>query len=88
VSRGRIGVTIQEVTAATAENLGLERPRGAAVASVESGGPAEKAGIEPLDIIISVNGKPVETSEQLPAMIAEIKPGRWYSSKCGATRRS
>ncbi len=76
VSRGRIGVTIQEVTAATAENLGLDRPRGAAVASVESGGPADKAGIEPLDIIISVNGKPVETSGQLPAMIAEIKPGQ------------
>jgi serine protease Do len=76
VSRGRIGVTIQEVTAATAENLGLERPHGAAVASVEAGGPADKAGVEPLDIIISVNGKPVETSEQLPAMIAEIKPGQ------------
>src|SRR6202521_3803811 len=76
VSRGRIGVTTQEVTAATAENLGLERPRGAAVASVESGGPADKAGIEPLDIIISVNGKPVETSGQLPSMIAEIKPGQ------------
>ena len=76
VSRGRIGVTIQEVTAATAENLGLDRPRGAAVASVESGGPADKAGVEPLDIITSVNGKPVETSGQLPAMIAEIKPGQ------------
>jgi serine protease Do len=49
VVRGRIGVTIQDVTAATAENLGLDRPRGAAVASVESGGPADKAGIEPLD---------------------------------------
>src|SRR6202034_565319 len=44
VSRGRIGVTIQEVTAATAENLGLDRPHGAAVASVESGGPAGKGG--------------------------------------------
>jgi serine protease Do len=76
VSRGRIGVTIQEVTAATAENLGLERPHGAAVASVESGGPADKAGIEPLDIIVAVNGRPVETSEQLPSMIAEIKPGQ------------
>ncbi len=76
VSRGRIGVTIQEVTAATAENLGLDRPRGAAVASVESGGPADKAGIEPLDIILSVNGRQVETSDQLPAMIAEIKPGQ------------
>ena len=76
VSRGRIGVTIQEVTAATAQNLGLDRPHGAAVASVESGGPADKAGIEPLDIIISVNGKPVEMSDQLPAMIAAIKPGQ------------
>jgi serine protease Do len=76
VSRGRIGVTIQEVSAATAENLGLDRPRGAAVASVEAGGPAEKAGIEPLDIILSVNGRPVETSDQLPSMIAEVRPGQ------------
>jgi serine protease Do len=76
VSRGRIGVTIQEVTAATAENLGLDRPRGAAVASVEAGGPADKAGIEPLDIILSVNGKTVETQDQLPSMIAEVKPGQ------------
>ena len=43
---------------------------------MEAGGPAEKAGIEPLDIILSVNGKPVETSEQLPSMIAEIRPGQ------------
>jgi serine protease Do len=76
VSRGRIGVTIQEVTAATAENLGLDRPRGAAVASVEAGGPADKAGIEPLDIILSVNGRQVETSDQLPSMIAEVKAGQ------------
>src|SRR3984957_8182555 len=76
VSRGRIGVTIQEVTAATAENFGLDRPRGAAVASVEPGGPADKAGIEPLDIILSVNGTPIDTSEQLPLMIAQIKPGQ------------
>jgi serine protease Do len=76
VSRGRIGVTIQEVSAATAENLGLDRPRGAAVASVEAGGPADKAGIEPLDIILAVNGRPVETSDQLPSMIAEVRPGQ------------
>jgi serine protease Do len=76
VSRGRIGVTIQEVTAATADNFGLDRPRGAAVASVEPGGPADKAGIEPLDVILSVNGHGVDSSEQLPSMIAEIKPGQ------------
>ena len=76
VSRGRIGVTIQAVSAATAENFGLDRPRGAAVSSVESGGPADKAGIEPLDIILSVNGKTVDLSDELPPLIAEIKPGQ------------
>lgn len=76
VVRGRIGVTIQDVTAATAENLGLDRPHGAAVASVESGGPADKAGIEPLDIILSVNGEQVGSSDQLPSMIAQIRPGQ------------
>jgi serine protease Do len=43
---------------------------------VESGGPADKAGIEPLDTILSVNGKPIDTSDQLPPLIAEIKPGQ------------
>ena len=76
VVRGRIGVTIQEVTAATAENLGLPYPRGAAVASVQSGGPADKAGIQPLDIILSVNGTPVRDSDELPSMIAAITPGQ------------
>jgi serine protease Do len=69
-------VTIQQVTAATADNFGLDRPRGAAVASVEPGGPADKAGIEPLDIILSVNGHGVEDQADLPSMIAEIKPGQ------------
>ncbi len=76
VSRGRIGVTIQEVTAATAENLGLDRPRGAAVASVEAGGPADKAGIEPLDVILSVDGRQIATSGDLPTIIADVKPGQ------------
>jgi serine protease Do len=76
VVRGRIGVVIQPVTAATAENLGLTYPRGAAVASVEPGGPADKAGIQPLDIILSVNGQQVTDSDQLPSMIAMIRPGQ------------
>ncbi|HTW74649.1 MAG TPA: DegQ family serine endoprotease [Steroidobacteraceae bacterium] len=76
VVRGRIGVTIQEVSAATAQNLGMPYPRGAAVASVEPGGPADKAGIQPLDIILSVDGQNVVDSDQLPSMIAAIRPGQ------------
>jgi serine protease Do len=75
VSRGRIGVTIQEVSALLAENFGLDRPRGAAVSSVEAGGPADKAGVKPQDVILSVNGRAIEHSNQVPAIIAAIKPG-------------
>src|SRR5450755_3252657 len=79
VSRGRIGVTIQEVTAATAENLGLERPRGAAVASVESGGPAEKAGFQVGDIILKFNGATIERSSDLPMLVADAPVGKTSS---------
>jgi len=75
VTRGRIGVAIQQVTAALAESFGLDRPRGAAVSSVDAGGPADKAGIRPEDIILSVNGRKIEQSSELPALIAGIKPG-------------
>jgi len=75
VSRGRIGVTIQEVSALLAENYGLDRARGAAVSAVESGGPADKAGVKPQDVILSVNGKGIEHSNQVPAIVAAIKPG-------------
>jgi serine protease Do len=75
VSRGRIGVTIQEVNALLAENYGLDRARGAAVSAVESGGPADKAGVKPQDVILSVNGKAIEHSNQVPAIVAAIKPG-------------
>ncbi|MCC7460875.1 MAG: Do family serine endopeptidase [Gammaproteobacteria bacterium] len=75
VSRGRIGVTIQEVSALLAENFGLDRPRGAAVSSVEAGGPADKAGVKPQDVILSVNGRAIEHSNEVPAIIAAIRPG-------------
>lgn len=74
VSRGRIGVTIQEVNAQLADSFGLERPRGALVGSVESGSPGDKAGIKPGDVILSVNGKVVDRSAQVPGMIASVKP--------------
>lgn len=75
VTRGRIGVQIQEVNAQFAKSFGLDRPRGALVGSVEKGGPADKAGIEPGDVILAVNGRNVETSSELPGIIMRMKPG-------------
>jgi serine protease Do len=75
VTRGIIGVTIQPVTSALAESYGLDRPRGAAVGSVNKGGPADRAGIQPDDVILGVNGKPVASNSDLPPMIATIRPG-------------
>jgi serine protease Do len=75
VSRGRIGVTIQEVTQDFAESFGLDRPHGALVSSVEKDGPAAKAGIEPGDVILKVNGTEVDRQSELPALIAGLKVG-------------
>jgi serine protease Do len=75
VTRGRIGVAIQPVTAALAESFGLDRPRGAAVSSVDAGGPADKAGLKPEDVILSVNGRRIERSSEVPSLIAAVKPG-------------
>lgn len=75
VVRGRIGVQIGEVTKDVAESLGLGRAAGALVRSVESGGPAEKGGVEPGDIITRFDGKPVEKSSDLPRLVGNTKPG-------------
>jgi len=63
--RGYLGVTIGAVDELTAEALGLEEARGALVNSVVPGGPADKAGIKPGDIILSFNGEPIKDSDQL-----------------------
>ncbi|HEU4626751.1 MAG TPA: DegQ family serine endoprotease [Steroidobacteraceae bacterium] len=75
VTRGRIGVTIQEVTAQLAQSFGLDRPRGALVSSVEKDGPADKAGLKPGDVILAVNGRQIEVSSELANIIAHIRPG-------------
>lgn len=75
VSRGRIGVMIQEVTRDLATSFGLDRARGALVNSVEKGGPASRAGIEATDIILAFDGKPVESSIDLPRIVAATPPG-------------
>ena len=75
VARGRIGVVIQEVTRDLATSFGLDRPRGALVNSVEKGSPADKAGVEATDIITSFDGKPVESSSDLPRIVGSTRPG-------------
>lgn len=75
VSRGRIGVVIQEVTRDLAVSFGLDRPRGALVNTVESGSPADKGGIEATDIITRFDGKEVESSSDLPRIVGATRPG-------------
>ena len=69
VSRGWLGVQIQDVTRQLAESFGMDRPHGALVAKVIPGGPADKAGIQIGDIIIDFNGHVVETSGELPPIV-------------------
>lgn len=77
VTRGMIGVTIQAgaITAATAEALGLKDRKGAIVATVAEGGPAAKAGLKPGDVVIELNGRPVENDRRLVEMVMGVKPG-------------
>lgn len=75
VSRGRIGVVIQEVTKELADSFGLAKPEGALVASVEKGGPADKAGLESGDVILRFNDKAVSLSSDLPRIVGATKPG-------------
>jgi len=75
VIRGRIGVVIDPVTREVAEAIGLGKATGALVRSVESGGPAEKAGVEPGDIITRVDSRSVDSSVELPRIVGNIKPG-------------
>jgi serine protease Do len=75
VTRGRLGVQISEVTRDVAESLGLGRARGAEVAMVEPGGPAEKAGVKVGDIILKFNGKDIEKSTDLPRQVGATNVG-------------
>ena len=75
VTRGRIGVQIDQVSKEVAESIGLGKPQGALVRGVESGAPADKAGIEAGDIITKFDGKQIEKSSDLPRLVGNVKPG-------------
>lgn len=75
VTRGRIGVSIQELTNELADSFGLKKPEGALISSVEKNAPADKAGIEVSDVILKFDGKLVSRSGDLPRIVAATKPG-------------
>ena len=70
VTRGKLGVGIQDVDQALAESFGLDTPRGALVSNVEKGGPADKAGLKEGDVILAFDGQPIDSAGQLPAAVA------------------
>jgi serine protease Do len=76
VTRGRIGVGIQNVSRDLADSLGLAKAEGAAVSNVEEGSPAAKAGLEVGDVILKIDGRAVEGSADLSRTIRAIKPGQ------------
>jgi serine protease Do len=75
VDRGRLGVTVQGMNQTLANSFGMSSPAGALVSSVEPGGPAAKAGLQPGDVITALNGSPVADSTSLPSQVAGLAPG-------------
>jgi serine protease DegQ len=75
VTRGWIGVEPQDVTPEIAESFGLDQKSGAIVAGVLQGGPADKAGIKPGDILVSINDDTITDTTRLLNVVAQIKPG-------------
>ncbi len=75
VSRGRLGVEIQELTPELAASFGLSNANGVLVAAVDKNGPASKAGVLPGDVILKYDGKPVQNSNELPLLVAGTAPG-------------
>ncbi|SMF93329.1 serine protease Do [Methylomagnum ishizawai] len=75
VSRGRLGVGVQDMNQALADSFGLSRPEGALVDMVPEDGPAARAGVKAGDIIVALNGQPIHDSRELPPLVADLKPG-------------
>ncbi|HEY9193557.1 MAG TPA: DegQ family serine endoprotease, partial [Methyloversatilis sp.] len=72
----RLGVSIQPITRDLADSFGMDRIRGALVASVEQGGPADRAGLQPGDVVLAVDGRDVADSFDLPKVIGNLPPGK------------
>jgi serine protease Do len=79
VEHAKLGVAVQEVNQSLADSFGLERPEGALVANVEKGSAADRAGLQPGDVIRGANGKPIVASGDLPAIVGLSQPGEKLS---------
>jgi serine protease Do len=75
VTRGWLGVTIQDVNKSLAESFGLDRPRGALISQLQLGGPADRGGLQPGDVIVRFDGSEIGTSADLPHVVGLIRPG-------------
>jgi serine protease Do len=76
VTRGRLGIRLQEVTKDLAESFGLDHAKGALVAQVERGSPAEQAGIQSGDVVLKYAGRNIESSRDLPVLVGATQPGK------------
>jgi serine protease Do len=76
VERGWIGARIQPITDDIAESVGLDKSRGAMIAAIDPGSPAAQAKLQPGDVILSYDGKPIERSRQLPRLVADTPPDK------------
>jgi serine protease Do len=92
VERGWIGAQIQPVTDDIAEAIGLDKGRGAMIASIDRGSPAAEAKLRPGDVILAYGGQPIDRSRQLPRLVADTPPDKsvklsiWRSGKTEALR--
>jgi len=75
VTRGRIGVAVQNVNQSLAQSFGLPKPEGALVSAVDEKGPAKRAGLQSGDVILAWNGNAIEQSSELPVLVASTRPG-------------
>jgi len=81
VSRGWLGVVIQDVDRNLAQSFGLDAPKGALVTRVQKGGPADKSGLKSGDVIVAFNGKAIEFSHDLPHVVGLVEPGTKSKAK-------
>lgn len=81
VTRGWIGVGVQDITPELAQSFNLPASRGVLITQVERGSPADKAGIKPGDVLLSVNGRPVADTTTMLNLVAALPPGQGATLK-------